>query len=192
MIVPQIKLFNLCIKLGHKAYFPFPSPPFTAPIHVSALCYREEELCWRAELCGWLFSISMMRFTSTACSQLLRRHAESKQSVFYHDALWVHCHYAANAISIVVLVFFFFFCNNPLPICVTSITKSVICQVFLSPLSHAGSCQIWVCKLTKSLLLLVCKVSITICSSHRGFVFFSSRCGSKKKKKGVFLKLVIK
>lgn len=103
MIAPQIKLFNLCMKLGHKAYFPFPSPPFTAPIHVSALCYREEKLCWRAELCGWLFSISMMCFTSTACSQILRQRAESKQSVFFHDALWVNCHYAANAISTVVL-----------------------------------------------------------------------------------------
>lgn len=43
MIVPEIKSSNLCVKLGHKAYFLFPSPPFAAPIHVSTLYYTEQK-----------------------------------------------------------------------------------------------------------------------------------------------------
>lgn len=115
MIVPQIKPSNLCIKLGHKAYFFFPSPRFTAPVHISALYYTQKKTCWRADLCRWHFSISTLCYKhSWQPAWNLNQNKEYLAEVL-SESVTVKLLPNPNAINIVILlpplgfVFGFFF-----------------------------------------------------------------------------------
>lgn len=93
MIVPQIKPSNLCIKLGHKAYFLLPLPPsqllyMLVPYITQSKKYAE----------GQSFVVGSSAYLHCVLKVQLAVNlkSESKQSVFYRGALWIHYCYAAH------------------------------------------------------------------------------------------------
>lgn len=94
MIVPQIKPSNLCIKLGHKAYFLFASQLPYMLVHY----IRQRKYKLKGELCRWLSSISLC-VKSTACSQ----HENGIKTQVLFESVTVMLLTNHNTINVIIL-----------------------------------------------------------------------------------------